>query len=90
MGLGSAISISHRTEANQCFPSLETVMDFVLPANFREWRHIIETRGSPKAQWEIRKVAIAILKILQKHAPAVFGDYQIDTKADVIRKVKYE
>jgi len=64
--------------------------ELVVTANFREWRHIIETRGSPKAQWEIRKVAIALLKILQKHASTVFGDYQIDAKSAAIRKVKYE
>ncbi|MFH0887584.1 MAG: FAD-dependent thymidylate synthase [Planctomycetota bacterium] len=64
--------------------------ELVVTANFREWRHIIETRGSLKAQWEIRKLAITILKILIKHAPTVFSDYVIDKKSDVIRKVKSE
>jgi thymidylate synthase (FAD) len=64
--------------------------ELVVTANFREWRHIIETRGSPKAQWEIRHMAILLLRILQKHASTVFGDYQIDKKAEVIRNIKYE
>jgi len=64
--------------------------ELVVTANFREWRHIIDTRGNLKAQWEIRQVAINILKALRKHAPTVFGDYQIDAKAGVIRRVKSE
>jgi len=64
--------------------------ELVVTANFREWRHIIDTRGSAKAQWEIRKMAITILRILRKYAPTVFSDYQIDSKLDVIRKIKSE
>lgn len=60
----------------------------VVTANLREWRHIVELRGSPNAQWEIRRVAIEILKILKKHAPTVFEDFEIDEKKSIIRKVK--
>lgn len=57
-------------------------------ANFREWRHIIELRGSPDAQWEIRNVAIKILRILKKNAPTVFEDFEIDEKNEIIKRVK--
>ena len=60
----------------------------VITANFREWRHIIELRGSPDAQWEIKKVAMEILKVLQRYAQTVFGDFEIDDKNAVIKKVK--
>lgn len=60
----------------------------VVTANLREWRHIIELRGSPDAQWEIRNVAIEILKLLKKHAPTVFEDFEIDEKNEVIRRTK--
>ena len=50
----------------------------VVTANLREWRHIIELRFSPDAQWEIRRVAMKILKILKTHAPTVFEDFEID------------
>ncbi len=60
----------------------------VITANFREWRHIIELRGSPEAQWEIRKVIIEILKILKKKAPTVFRDFRIDAKKQIIKQVK--
>jgi len=59
----------------------------VASANFREWRHIIGLRGKAQAQWEIRKVAIEILKILKKHAPNVFGDFKIDEEKEVIKEV---
>ena len=59
----------------------------VVTANFREWRHIIELRGHKDAQWEIRKMAVEVLRILKKHAPTVFGDFEVDEKNCVIRRV---
>lgn len=58
----------------------------IVTANLREWRHIIELRGSPDAQWEIREVAIEILKILKKHAPTVFEDFEIDEENRLIKR----
>lgn len=58
----------------------------VVTANLREWRHIIELRGSPDAQWEIRKVAIEILRILKAHAPTVFENFQINKKGGITNK----
>jgi len=60
----------------------------VVTANLREWRHIIELRGEPGAQWEIRKAAIEILRILKKHAPTVFADLEIDEKNNAVKKVE--
>ena len=60
----------------------------VITANFREWRHIIELRGMTEAQWEIRSIIVEILKILKKHAPTVFVDFEIDTKNNIIQKIK--
>jgi len=59
----------------------------VVSANFREWRHIIDLRGKPQSQWEFRRVAIEILKILKKHAPTVFGDFEIDEEKEIIKEV---
>ena len=56
----------------------------VVTANVREWRHIIELRGSPDAQWEIRGVVIEILKILKRYAPTVFEDFEIDHEKNII------
>lgn len=57
--------------------------EIVMTANFREWRHIIALRGERSAQWEIRRLAVAILTILQEQAPATFGDFVID-EADCV------
>lgn len=59
----------------------------VVSANFREWRHIINLRGNPQSQWEIRKVVIEILKILKLHAPNVFGDFEIDEEKEAVRNI---
>ena len=63
-----------------------TGSQIVMSANFREWRHIIGLRGEPQSQWEIRKVAIEILKILKKHAPTVFGDFEINEENEIIKE----
>lgn len=61
--------------------------EIVISANFREWRHIIELRGHPSAQWEIRRMSIEILKILKEKAPSVFSDFEIDEGRGCIVKI---
>jgi thymidylate synthase (FAD) len=50
----------------------------VFSANFRELRTIFHLRLDRSAQWEIRKVCMEMLKMLQGEAPSVFGDFIID------------
>lgn len=50
----------------------------VLSANFRELRHIFSVRCNQHAQWEIRSVALQMLRILKEEAPSVFEDFVID------------
>ena len=50
--------------------------------NGRAWRHFIESRAHEHAEIEIRKVAIMILRTLQKESPSLFGDYEIVPLAD--------
>lgn len=50
----------------------------VFSANFRELRHVFALRLEKAAQWEIRSVCLAMLKIMQQNAPAVFGDFIIN------------
>jgi len=52
--------------------------ELVMTANFREWRHICELRGSTGAQWEIRQVAVRVLEQLKIIAPNVFFDLNIE------------
>lgn len=44
-------------------------------ANVRAIRHFLELRGSRHADVEIRKLALAILKIMREYAPNLFSDY---------------
>ena len=62
-----------------------TESQMVMTANLREWRYLIGLRGKPQSQWEIRKVAIKILKILKNHTPTVFGDFEIDEEKEIIK-----
>jgi len=55
-----------------------TTSEIVITSNFREWRHFFWMRCNPRAHWEIRKIAIDILKILKDKAPIVFWDFTID------------
>ncbi len=50
--------------------------------NARALRHFIELRGSEHAEVEIRKVAVALLRILQREAPNVFADYALEPLPD--------
>ncbi len=62
--------------------------EVVVTANFREWRHILALRGHAAAQWEIRQLAIAILKELKQRAPAAFADLEINEDKQTITLVE--
>jgi thymidylate synthase (FAD) len=53
-----------------------------ITANVRALRHFIEMRGAIFADWEIRFLAIEILKLLQVEAPLLFGDFLIEDLDD--------
>jgi thymidylate synthase (FAD) len=65
-----------RQAARSVLPNATETKIFVT-ANARALRHFIELRGNRHAETEIRKLAIAVLKILQNEAPNLFGDYQL-------------
>jgi thymidylate synthase (FAD) len=50
--------------------------------NARALRHFIEMRGSEFADVEIRKVALEVLRLMRDEAPAIFGDYRLETLTD--------
>jgi thymidylate synthase (FAD) len=55
-----------------------TTSEIVITANFRELRHFVWVRTHERAHWEIRRMAIEILKIMKEKAPIVFWDFVID------------
>jgi thymidylate synthase (FAD) len=65
-----------RQAARSVLPNATETKIFVT-ANSRALRHFIELRASRHAEVEIRKLAIAVLRIMQQEAPNIFGDYQL-------------
>jgi len=63
-----------REAARSILPNATETQIFVT-ANARALRHFIEARADESADAEIRKVAVAMLKILQVESPNLFGDY---------------
>ncbi len=64
-----------RQAARSVLPNATETKIFIT-ANARALRHFMEMRGSSHAEPEIRKLATAILDVLQKEAPNLFSDYQ--------------
>ena len=54
----------------------------VVTGNYRAWRHFVAMRASEHADVEIRELAIACLRELQRVAPNVFADFTISTLPD--------
>ena len=70
-----------RQTARSLLPNA-TETKIVVTGNARAWRHFIELRGSAAAEAEIRRLALAVLRILREEAPTLFGDYRIETLRD--------
>jgi len=54
-----------------------TETKIVVTANARAWRTMLELRSSEGAELEIRRCAVAIIKMLSKESPAFFSDFEI-------------
>jgi thymidylate synthase (FAD) len=65
-----------RQAARSVLPNATETKIFVT-ANARALRHFIELRGSEHAEVEIRKVAVEVLRIMQREAPNMFKDYTL-------------
>jgi thymidylate synthase (FAD) len=61
--------------------------EIVVTANLRQWRHILELRGARTAQWEIRRFAIEVYRILVKFAPNVLGDFRLSDDGACLERV---
>ena len=67
--------------ANSVLPTA-TETRIVVTGNYRAWRHFIAMRASEHADVEIRRLALACLRELQRAAPNVFQDFRISTLSD--------
>lgn len=59
-----------------------TETKIVVTGNARAWRTMLELRSSEGAEMEIRRAAIAILRLLQAEAPGFFSDFEVYTADD--------
>ena len=59
-----------------------TETKIVVTGNVRAWRTMLELRAGEGAELEIRRMAVAVIRILQKEAPAFFSDFEVYESAD--------
>jgi thymidylate synthase (FAD) len=65
-----------REAARSVLPNA-TEVKIVVSANVRAWRTMLELRLGEGAELEIRRMAVACLRVLQQEAPALFSDFEI-------------
>jgi thymidylate synthase (FAD) len=65
-----------REAARSVLPNA-TEVKIVVSANARAWRTMLELRTGEGAELEIRRLAVATLRVLQSAAPAFFSDFEI-------------
>jgi thymidylate synthase (FAD) len=76
-----------REAARSVLPNA-TEVKIVVSGNARAWRTLLELRCGEGAELEIRRMAIACLRVLQHEAPALFSDFSIyvaDDKQEAAR-----
>jgi thymidylate synthase (FAD) len=70
-----------REAARSVLPNA-TEVKIVCSANVRAWRTMLELRLGEGAELEIRRMAVACLRVLQQEAPALFADFEIYPASD--------
>jgi len=70
-----------REAARSLLPNA-TETKIVVSANVRAWRTMLELRCGEGAEQEIRRMAVAILRVLGAEAPLLFSDFEIYTAED--------
>ena len=76
-----------REAARSVLPNA-TEVKIVVSGNARAWRTMLELRCGEGAELEIRRMAIGVLRLLQKEAGALFSDFEIyaaDDRAEAAR-----
>jgi thymidylate synthase (FAD) len=70
-----------REAARSVLPNA-TEVKIVVSANARAWRTMLELRCGEGAELEIRRMALACLRVLQREAGALFSDFETYTGDD--------
>ena len=77
---GVADKIHRRKMAREAARSVlpnATETKIVVSANVRAWRTMLELRCGEGAEQEIRRMAVAVLRLFQGEAPSFFSDYEV-------------
>jgi thymidylate synthase (FAD) len=69
-------------EASRSVLPNATEVKIVVSANIRAWRTMLELRLGEGAELEIRRMAVAVLRVLAAEAPAFFADFSIYSTPD--------
>jgi thymidylate synthase (FAD) len=69
-------------EASRAVLPNATETKIVVTANARAWRTMLELRSSEGAEMEIRRMAVAVLRLLQREAPGFFSDFEFYVAED--------
>lgn len=59
-----------------------TETKIVVTANVRAWRSMLELRAGEGAELEIRRLAVALIRVMQREAPAFFSDFEVYPAGD--------
>jgi thymidylate synthase (FAD) len=59
-----------------------TETKIVVTGNARAWRTMLELRAGEGAELEIRRMAVAVIRIFEKEAPAFFSDFEVYEATD--------
>jgi len=70
-----------RQAARSVLPNA-TETRIVVTGNYRAWRHFVAMRATEHADVEIRALAVACLRELQRVAPNVFADFDVSALPD--------
>jgi thymidylate synthase (FAD) len=65
-----------------------TETKIVVTANARAWRTMLELRCGEGAEAEIRRCAVACLRLLSAEAPGFFADFEIYMASDRVESAK--
>lgn len=59
-----------------------TATQIVVTGNVRAWRTMLALRAAEDADLEFRRLAVALIEMLQQEAPAFFSDFEVYAGAD--------
>ena len=76
-----------REAARSVLPNA-TETKIIVSANVRAWRTMLELRCGEGAEQEIRRMAVAVLRLFQQEAPAFFSDFEVYTAEDRVESAR--